>query len=140
MCQPVDQVTLVEVCCVIAARTDGPWTQVLVFAIRSVARERWRTNLPTVNSWSELVAVAEARLTLLQEPPLTLRWSPSREIPLGSVAVQRTRTGTVVDPRVLPDTRPVVGAVTVGAIPSATTRFTIVVRVIPEDVPVIVKG
>src|SRR5207247_172190 len=66
-------------------------------------------------------------------------WSHSREIPLGSVAVQRTRTGTV-DPRILPEIRPVVGAITVGAIPSAITRFTFVVRVMPEDVPVIVNG
>src|SRR5438874_2380225 len=122
-----------------AARTDGPWTQLLVLATRSVARERWRTNLPTARSWSDVMAVAEASVTLLHAPPLMLRWSHSREIPLGSVAVQRTRTGTV-DPRILPEIRPVVGAITVGAIPSAITRFTFVVRVMPEDVPVIVNG
>ncbi len=139
MCHDPDHVTAVEVCSVMLARTDGPWNQPLVLAIRSVARTRWRTNLPTDRSWLEYVAVAELRLTPLQAPPAMLRWSDALAIPLGSVAVQRTRTGTVVEPRVLPVNRPVVGTVTVGGMPSATTRFRIVVRVMPDDVPVIVR-
>jgi hypothetical protein len=85
-------------------------------------------------------AAVVARRTLVQDPPLTLRWSASDATPLGSEAAHATRTGTLVELRTVFEINVVLGAVSVGGMPSATTSVNLVVRVIPFDAPVIVNG
>ena len=65
-------------------------------------------------------------------------------MPLGSLADQARRSGTLADP-VAELSLPLywstgVGATTVGGMPSATTRLTLVDRVSVSPTPVIVSG